>query len=308
MNILFFGSDNFAIPSLRTLHESSHKILAVVTPPDKPAGRGQKLTGCPVAAAAHELCLKLLQPPKIQGEEVFHQLLALKPDCLVVVAYGKFLPSRLMNAVSHGAVNLHPSLLPKYRGASPIQTAILNGEAITGVTTMTLTEEMDAGAIYLQATTAIDSIETALQLEMRLAELGGKLLAQTLDDLEKGTLKAKPQNPNDMVMTKKLVKEDGRLKWEKPASKLFDQIRALDPWPGTFCYVGDKRLKIWEAAVLEETTTAKPGTVVGNKQGLTVACGQGRLCLLEVQLEGKKRLSVTEFLKGFPVPIGEVLK
>src|SRR3989338_9095227 len=208
MNILFFGSDHFAIPSLKALHDSSHKILAVVTQPDKPAGRGQKLASCAVAAASRELCLKLLQPPKLQGEEVLHQLLSLKPDCLVVVAYGKFLPQRLIAGAPYRAVNVHPSLLPKYRGASPIPWAILNGDKITSVSTMTVAEEMDAGDIYLQAETPIDPIETATQLEARLAEMGAALLIQTLDGLQKETLKAKPQDPKKVVATKKLAKEE----------------------------------------------------------------------------------------------------
>ena len=308
MNILFFGSDHFAIPSLKALHDSSHKILAVVTQPDKPAGRGQKLASCAVAAASRELCLKLLQPPKLQGEEVLHQLLSLKPDCLVVVAYGKFLPQRLIAGAPYRAVNVHPSLLPKYRGASPIPWAILNGDKITGVSTMTVAEEMDAGDIYLQAETPIDPIETATQLEARLAEMGAALLIQTLDGLQKETLKAKPQDPKKVVATKKLAKEEGHLCWSEPAAKIFDKIRALNPWPGTFCYLEQKRLKVWEAAPLEENTRQKPGTVTGNEQGITVACGQGSLCLLEVQLEGKKRMSAAEFLKGHPIKTGILLK
>ncbi|MDP2599139.1 MAG: methionyl-tRNA formyltransferase [Deltaproteobacteria bacterium] len=307
MNILFFGSDNFAIPSLKALHESAHKILAVVTQPDRPAGRGQKLTSCPVAAAARELCLKLLQPLKLQGEEILQQLLALKPDCLAVVAYGKLLPTRLLGSVPHGAVNVHPSLLPKYRGASPVQMAILNGDAVTGVSTMKLVEEMDAGDIYLQAQTPVDPIETTVQLEIRLAEIGAQLLVKTLDGLQEGTLKAKGQDSKKVVMTQKLVKEDGHLKWEESAAKLFDKIRAFNPWPGTFCYIDKKRLKILEAAPLEENTQQKPGTVTGNEQGITVACGQGSLCLLEVQLEGKKRMSTADFLKGHPVKTGILL-
>lgn len=314
MKILFFGSDAFAIPSLQILATSSHKILAVVSQPDKPAGRGQKLSACPAAIAAETLHLKKMQPATLKEEKSVAELLALKPDLLVVVAYGKFLPHSLIEAIPCKAVNLHPSLLPKYRGASPIQSAILNGDTITGVTTMTITEEMDAGDIYLQAQTKIEETETAQDLYQRLGELGAELLLKTLEGLEKKTLKAKPQDPSKVVRTTKFTKEDGHLHWQESAEVLYRKIRALNPWPGTFCYLGDKILKIFEAAPLahladqKEAAKGKTGVVVGNKQAITVACGQGYLSLLEVQLEGKKRMSAAEFLKGHPVDIGMILK
>lgn len=308
MKILFFGSDTFACSSLNQLAESSHSVLAVVTQPDKPAGRGQKRTACPAAELALELGLKLLQPPNLKDQQVQAELMALKPDVLAVVAYGKFLPRELIEFCPKKAVNVHPSLLPKYRGAAPMQWAILNGDARTGVTTMAVSDEMDAGDIYLQCETAIDEAETAVQLENRLSELGAELLLKTLEGLERGALKPRPQDPSRVVFAPKLTKADGQLNFAAPAVKLYNQVRALNPWPGTYCFLEDKRLKVLEAATVDMKSQKPPGSVIENKEGLIIACGQGALCLLEVQLEGKKRMSAGEFLKGHPIEIGTQLK
>lgn len=308
MKILFFGSDAFAIPTLAALADSRHELLGVVTQPDKPSGRGQKMTACPVAEAALELKMKLFQPEKIGDPKTIEGLLALKPDALVVVAYGKFLPKTLVGAPRYKAVNVHPSLLPKYRGAAPIQWALLNGDTVTGVSTMTVAEAMDAGDIYLQAETLIDEVENAEQLSNRLSHVGADLLLKTLDGLEKANLKPTPQDKSKVVMAPKLEKETGRLDWSASAETLCNKIRGLMPWPGTFCFIGEKMLKIWGAAVLPGRQKEKPGTVVDNDRGITVACGQGALCLLEVQLEGKKRMSAGDFLKGHPIAVGTRLK
>ncbi|MBI5299271.1 MAG: methionyl-tRNA formyltransferase [Deltaproteobacteria bacterium] len=309
MKILFFGSDTFAIPSLRVLHaSSSHKIIGVVTQPDKPAGRGRKMTPCPVAVLAKDLGLPLLQPAKIQEETVIQEILNLKADVLVVVAYGKFLPQSLIDKTRYKAVNLHPSLLPKYRGASPIQTAILNGDTKTGVTTMIVSSEMDAGDLYLQCETDIDPVEIAEGLEARLAEVGAHLILKTLEGLEKKTLKPIPQDPKKIILTRKITKEDGQINWNESAETLYNKLRAYTPWPGLFCHVNGKILKIFEAAPMENDSKEKPGTILDNKNGLILRCGKGALCLLEVQLEGKKRMSTADFLKGYSVTVGEKLK
>lgn len=308
MNLLFFGSDAFAIPSLKKLLESGHKILSVVTQPDKKAGRGQKITSCPVASFAKERGLKLVQPSTLKDKEALRELTSFKSDIFVVVAYGEFLPRHLIESASFQAVNLHPSLLPKYRGAAPIQWALLNGEKKTGVTTMTITKKMDAGDIYLQMETAIDDQEDFLSLQHRLSELGADCLLKTLEGIEKGILKPKPQDPKEVLFAPMFKKEDGHLDWKKRAFDLSNQIRALNPWPGTFCYFGDKRLKIFKASVLNEVSKEKPGVVIQNEEEIRVACGQGFLSLLEVQLEGKRRMSVKEFLKGHPILTGTTLK
>lgn len=306
MKLLFFGSDSFAIPSLAALASAKHDILAVVTQPDRPAGRGQKVTPCPVALVAKEKKLPLLQPPKLK--EVEKELLQLQPEILVVVAYGQFIPQSLIEKTLHQAVNVHPSLLPKYRGAAPIQWAILNGDRITGVSTMTITPEMDAGDIYLQYETPIDPAETSAQLHDRLSEMGAELLLKTLEGIQAGKLKPKPQDSSKTILAPKIKKEDGHLDWKEPAEKLYNKIRAFDPWPGTFCLLWGKRLKIFEAGVLEARSQKGIGTIIDNERGILVACGQGALCLLEVQLEGKKRLNAEAFLKGHFLKIGTQLQ
>lgn len=308
MKLIFFGSALFAIPSLKLLANSSHEILAVVTQPDKPAGRGQKTTACPCAIEAENLDLKLSQPENLKEKKVIEQLLSFKPEVLVVVAYGKFLPLEFIQAVPHQAVNLHPSLLPKYRGAAPMQWALLNGDKETGVTTTTISKEMDAGDIYLQCETILDEAEIFVDLQSRLSELGAELLLKTLDDLEKGKIKTRPQNPKQVVFAPKLKKEDGHLDFKEVAEKLYNKVRALNPWPGTYCYFNNKLLKIFEAAPVAMKSQKPSGTVIENKEGLIVACGQGALCLLEVQLEGKKRMSTKEFLKGHAIESGTRLK
>lgn len=308
MKVLFFGSDPFAIPSLEALTASKHKILGVITQPDKPAGRGQKQTACPCALSAKNLKLKLFQPENLKSGEVLKEFLALKPDLLVVVAYGKFLPIDLIKAVPHQAVNLHPSLLPKYRGAAPMQWTILNGDEKTGVTTTTIVEEMDAGDIYLQYETLLDEIETFAGLQEGLSALGADLLLKTLDGIEKGVLKPRPQDPAGVIFAPKLTKEDGHLNFKESAERLFNKVRALNPWPGTFCYLDGKILKILEAGPVNMDSQKPPGSVIESKDGLIVACGLQSLCLLEVQLEGKKRMSIKDFLKGHPIELGAQLK
>lgn len=308
MKLIFFGSDLFAVPSLIKLTQSHHQVLGVVTQPDKPAGRGQKVTACPCASAAKKLGLKLFQPSTLKDKKTSETLLGLKPDILVVVAYGKFLPIDWIEAAPHQAINLHPSLLPKYRGAAPMQWALLNGDAKTGVTTTTIVEAMDAGDIYLQCEIPLDAGENFETLQQRLSELGAELLLQSLDGIEKNQLKPKPQNPSQVVFAPKLTKADGHLNFQEPAERLYNKVRALNPWPGTFCYFDDKLLKIFEAAVVDMASQKPVGSVIENKEGLIVVCGQKSLCLLEVQLEGKKKMSALEFLKGHVVPIGTQLK
>lgn len=308
MKVLFLGSDSFAIPTLAALHGSKHEVLAVVTQPDKPAGRGQKTTPCPVAMVAKEHGFHLLQPEKISDPKIVEALRRLGADVIVVAAYGQFIPSELVKSAPHEAVNIHPSLLPKYRGAAPIQWALLNGDTITGVTTMKVAPEMDAGDIYLQCSTPIDEVETAADLYKRLGEIGAELLLETLKQIKGGTLKGTPQNKEKIVLAPKLKKEEGLLEWNNPAEKLFNRVRALNPWPGTFTFLQGKRLKVLEAAPVEMNSQLAPGAVIENKKGIIVACGKGALCLLELQLEGKNGMSAADFLKGHPLKIGEILK
>lgn len=307
MKILFFGSDLFAKPALEALLHSKHQVLATITQADKPAGRGQKKSACPIAEFAKEKNLNLFQPSKID-EATIQKLLNLKPDALVVVAYGKFLPASLIEAIPHQAVNIHPSKLPKYRGAAPMQWALLNGERKTGVTTLKVSQEMDAGDVYLQKETSIGDQEDFHALSERLSKMGANLLLETLQKMEAKELLAVPQDKSEVTFAPKLTKEDGHLQWSEKATSLYNKIRALNPWPGTFCRLGNKILKIFSAEIKPQTLHRVPGTICNIDASITVACGQDSLCLLEVQLEGKKRMSAAEFLKGHPLLVGDILE
>lgn len=304
MRILFFGSDLFAVPALQALTQSRHEIVAVVTQPDKPAGRGQKKTSCPVATVAKKGNHFLLQPEKIGDTETLSHLQKIPHDILVVVAYGQFLPQPLIDSTPFKAVNIHPSLLPKYRGAAPVQRAILNGDTVTGVTTLQVGEKMDAGNIYLQCETDIDGTETAGMLLERLSVVGSDLLLKTLEAIEKREITPTPQEDARATKAPKIGKEEGLLDWNKSATTLYNQIKAFNPWPGSFCFLDGKRLKVLEAAPLEMPTDAPHGEVIEAKSGIIVSCKEGALCLIEVQLEGKKPVSATEFLRGHKIVKG----
>src|SRR3989338_3116399 len=220
---------------------------------------------------------------------------------------GNLIPDDLIQPVPHKAVNIHPSLLPKYRGASPIQTAVLNGDSETGVSTMTVAPEMDAGDIYLQEKTPIGENETAMELATRLSTLGADLLLKTIEGLETKSITPKPQNANQVVPTRKFEKEDGKLDFSKPASEIHNRIRACQPWPGTFCSLKNKLFKIYTASVLPGENTETPGRLKVENQTLTVACGKNSLLLQEIQIEGRRKMTTEEFLKGFKIPEGTTL-
>lgn len=305
MNILFFGSAHFAIPTLHAIVSSKHKIVGVVTQPDKPAGRGQKETACPVALATRELRLKLFQPDSLKEDKEIQKLLSTKPDVLVVVAYGKLLPETLIRSVPKEAVNLHPSLLPKYRGAAPVQWSILNGDSVTGISTMKLASEMDTGNVYLQKEVSISAEETAEDLQSRLSLLGADLILNTLQGIENGSFIATPQDSSKVILAPKLTKEMGHLDFKKPAKELYNYVRGLQPWPNAYCFLGDKKINIFKAHIVEMSGPEKPGTIL-DVNPLKIQCGRGALELLEVQMEGKKRMHAREFLNGHPMKKGEI--
>ncbi|MBI4238820.1 MAG: methionyl-tRNA formyltransferase [Deltaproteobacteria bacterium] len=311
MRILFFGSAAFAIPTLRQLHDSAHEIVAVVTQPDQPAGRGRALTPCPVAAEAQTLRLPLLQPATLHDPALLTTFQSLQPELIVVVAYGKFLPTSVCTLPSHRAINLHPSLLPKYRGAAPIQWALLNGDHSTGITTLYVSNTMDAGDVLLQQTAPIHTTDTAATLHDRLATLGAALILTTVDGLANATLRAQPQDEQSVVLAPKLTKADSRIDWRLPAAAIINRIRGLTPWPGTHTTLRGRALKIhWAEIPVDRSVPAdaQPGTVVAVTRSLQVATGDGRLCLTDLQLEGGKRLRSEELLRGYPVAVGERLQ
>jgi methionyl-tRNA formyltransferase len=308
MRIVFLGSPEFAVPSLEALHASSHKVLAVVTQPDRPSGRKLQPKPPAVKLAAEKFGLQVLQPVTTKTPEFLQQIAGLKPDALVVVAYGEILRRNLLELAPAGAINLHASLLPKYRGAAPIPWAILHGDAESGATTIQMNEGMDAGPILLQANCPIDPSDTSETLSQKIATLGAPLLTKTLDLWERNELKPVPQDLTRITYAPKLKKEDGWVDWNKPADWIARQIRAFDPWPGTFSSVRNKIIKFWSAHPDEKRVPEPPGAIVAiHRDGLEVACGEGSvLKLVSVQVENRPRTTGYDLANGYQLQRGEL--
>lgn len=311
MKIVFFGTSPLAQIALRALHESAHDVTAVFSQPDKPAGRGRKLTAPPAAAYAKQQGIPLHQPDSLRSDEVLTQLQELAPELIVVAAYGKMIPNNILDLPPHRCINIHPSLLPKYRGAAPINWPILNGDTETGVSIMYLVEEMDAGDVLMQERVAIEADETALELHDRLADIGAALLLQTIAQLESGTAQATAQDPSAVTFAPKFTKEQGQIDWAQPAQTIINQIRGLQPWPTAFTHINDTALKIYRAEIPENHTVPKgvePGEIIETTRSIDVACDDGRLSIVDLQLAGKKRMSSQDLLRGYDVKVGTVLK
>ncbi len=305
------GTAELAAVSLRALcREKSFAVIAVVSQPDKPKGRDLKLQPTPVKVVATEERLTLLQPKRARDEEFIAELRNLQPDLIVVAAYGQILPPAILDLPHHGCLNVHTSLLPKYRGAAPIQWAILDGEAETGVTIMKMDVGLDTGDILTQVTTPIALEDNAQKLHDRLALMGSELLVKTIPDYVAGRVVPRPQPAEGATYARKITKEDGRLDWSQPARKLWNQVRGLTPWPGAFAHHvldGNSRLlKIWQAELGSELS-GPPGTVLrADRNGIVVTCGEGSLRILQLQREGGRRLTAQEFLTGCPIQAGAV--
>jgi methionyl-tRNA formyltransferase len=308
-NIVFMGTPAFAVPSLTALHHSRHTVIHVVTQPDRPSGRGRKIGSPPVKTAARAFGYPVVQPAKIKTDAFVETLTNWQPDMLVVAAYGHILPKTVLEIPSAGCVNVHGSILPKYRGAAPIQWAIINGEKETGITTMLMDVGMDTGDILLTAKESIRPEDTAATLHDRLAVLGADLLIDTLNRLADGRLKATPQDHSQATVAPMLKKEDGRIDWTQATDAICNRIRGVTPWPGAFTFIGDRRLKIYSAVPASSAAAAAPGTVVaGFADELRVAAGSGTLSVLEVQGESGKRMTIKKFLHGHPIAPGTVLE
>jgi len=309
MKLIFFGTPDFALPTLRRLAGSSHEVRLVVSRPDRPAGRHQVLTTPPVAEMARKLGLPVIQPGSLKRPEVLERLAEAGADVGVVVAYGKLIPPAALEILPGGYVNLHPSLLPRHRGPSPIQWALACGDRKTGVTTMLLDEGMDTGPILMQREVAIGPGETAEELSARLAELGADLVLETLDALEKGTLSPRPQPEEGATVSPMLRRSFGKVDWSMPARRLVNRLRAFTPWPGLHTRFRGGRLKIHG---LEEVRPAppgneEPGTVLrADAEGIVVRCGGGTAVrITELQRDGRRRMPVDAFLVGERVSAGE---
>lgn len=300
---VFMGSPEIAVPSLQALQAAGHEALAVVTQPDKPKGRGQVLSPPAIKVAAEGLGIPLLQPEKLKGNlELFAELRRLQPELIVVVAYGKILPAEILQIPEICCVNLHFSLLPKYRGASCVAYALLEGQAESGVTTIVMNEGLDTGPILLQWSEPIQPADTAGTLSARLAELGAQALVQTVAGLERGNIQPSPQDEAEASFAPLLKKEEGRIDWSRPASEIFNRYRGLSPWPGAFTFLLGKRILLTELALASESSTQNrpAGSVFRDEQGrIAVAAGQGSIELLRVKPEGKSVLSAAEFMRGW---------
>ena len=301
MRVLFYGTPEFALPALRALL-AEHTIVTVVTQPDRPAHRGQKVTPPPVKLAAEAAELPVLQPPRLRDPEWPERLRALQADVAVVVAFGQILPQAVLDAPRRGSINIHASLLPKYRGAAPIQWAIIRGETVTGITTFQMDAGMDTGAILLQADTPIGPEETAGELSVRLASLGARVILDTLTRLE--TLRAAPQ-PDDATLAPRLKKGDGALDWRRPARELMNLVRGCNPWPGATTPTPSGPLTIWRARAVE--ATGPPGTLIAHARTLAIATGGGALLPLEVQPESRRAVAWDDYLRGARLSAGGVL-
>src|ERR1041384_4578428 len=308
MRIVFMGTPESAVPSLRRLVDDGHEIVAVWTQPDKPAGRGKKLHQSPIKQLALLLGITVHQPARIKNDAAKRLFASHDADVAVVVAYGKILPQAFLDAPKHGCINVHFSLLPKYRGAAPVNWAIVNGETETGVTTMQIVQELDAGPILLQLATKVRETETAPELLRLLADLGADMISETLRDLD--TIEAKPKNSLEATFAPILKREDGLIDWSLDAHAIERHVRGLQPWPNAFTNFRSQRLIVWAAAPeWIEQLRFTPGHIIdAARDRLLVACGDGTaLRLNEVQLENSRRMSARDFANGFHLKVGDVL-
>ena len=298
------GTPEFAVPSL-TLLASQFEVLQVVTQPDRPAGRKMRLLAPPVKRRGEQLGLPVYQPERIRQAGAYDALARLAPDAIAVVGYGQMIPKRIRELAPFGCVNVHSSLLPKYRGAAPINWAVARGETRTGVTTMRVARKMDAGDILLVRETEIGRDETASELNRRLAPMGARLLAETLERLTRSQVKPVPQDHSAATRAPMLKRQDGLIDWAWPARTIYNRLRGFDPWPGVYTFFRGKRLRIWAASPSGERSGA-PGLLRIEGNRVSVACGAGTLVIREVQVEGRKRVAAMDFARGSQPSPGEV--
>jgi methionyl-tRNA formyltransferase len=307
LRMVFCGTPQFAVPSLKKLLSlPEFEILGVFTQPDRPKGRGKEVAASPVKEVAAGAGIAIYQPEKIRGAESEQQLRAMNPDVIVIIAYGQIIPAKLLPIPRLGWINLHASLLPKYRGAAPIAWAIANGEQATGNTSMRIDAGMDTGETLLQQELPIGSDETAPQLAERLAEAGAGLMIDTLRGLQSGALQSRPQDSSLATYAPILKREDGRIDWTKPAMEIYNRMRGFAPWPGAYTELRGQMCHVWGRALAKEICAELPGTLVEQRGKLLVACGAATVIeLTDVKLEGRKRISAAEFANGIRLRVGE---
>lgn len=308
MRIIFMGTPDFAVGTFEALIAAGHETVLAVTQPDKPKGRGRAVQFTPVKEAALAHGIEVYQPKRVREPECIDYLRGFLPDVIVVAAFGQILPKEILEMPKYGCINVHASLLPKYRGAAPIQWAVINGDEKSGVTIMQMDAGIDTGDMLEKAEVALAEDETGGSLFGKLADVGARLCVQALAHIEDGCVTRTKQDGAFATHVGMIKKEMGNIDWNKPAAEIERLVRGLDPWPGTFTTLGKKTLKIWKAAVTEGGAAGAPGSIVKAGEGqLLVQAGEGRLSLLEVQLEGKKRMPIDAFLRGCQVKEGEML-
>ena len=313
MRIIFMGTPDFAVPVLQSLINSRHEVVAVVTQPDRPKGRGKNMQFSPVKECALAHNIPVMQPVNVNVTEVIDALRAYEPELIVVDAFGQYVTKKIREMPKYGCINVHASLLPKYRGAGPIQWAVINGEKESGVTTMYMCREIDKGDMLLKDTVTLDPKETGDSLHDKLSMMGGPLLLKTIDQLEDGSAVRIPQCEEESTYAPKLEKTMGNIDWTMDADRIERLVRGLNSWPGTFTKIHGKTVKIWDCDVVRQETltenqaAAKPGTViVSEKDQLIVKAGNGALSLRMLQPEGKKNMTVDAYLRGYPIAQGEL--
>lgn len=305
MRVAFLGTAGFAVPVLDRLLESGHEVVGVVTGPDKPAGRGRKLTPTPVKRRALDEGLSILTPLRLKDPEFLEAYAAWKPEAAVVVAY-RILPPQVFDLPPLGTLNVHPSLLPRYRGPAPLNWALINGDTVTGVSIIRITETVDAGGVVLQQREEIHPFETVADLGERLAKVGGEMVVRALEGLQAGSLKPIEQNEAQVTRAPKLAKEDGLIDWSRTALQVHNRVRGVIPWPGAYSFHQGKTIKLYGSRP-EVGHSGRPGQILRADDRLTVACGEGAVSFGEVQLQGKKRMQVEEFLRGYELKPGDHL-
>ena len=308
MKVIYMGTPDFSVGALEAIIKAGHEVVLVVTQPDKPKGRGKAMQASPVKECALSHGIEVFQPTKIRESENVEYLRKFGADIFVVAAFGQILPKSILDMPKYGCVNIHASLLPKYRGAAPIQWAVINGDEVTGVTTMLMNEGIDTGDMIAKKQVRLAEDETGGSLFDRLADTGAELIVETMKMLEEGTAEFTPQNSEEATHTSMISKELGSIEWSKPAAEIERLIRGLNPWPSAYTRLKGKTFKIWKAQVVEVSSSYKPGTIIKiGKDELLVQTGEGALSLIEVQLEGKKRMDVASFLRGCQIEEGIVL-
>jgi len=299
VRIVFAGTPDFAAIALKAILSAGHTVVGVYSQPDRPAGRGRKLMPSPVKQVALDADIPVFQPQSLKPEESQQELAALNPDVMIVAAYGLILPKAVLEIPSHGCLNIHASLLPRWRGAAPIQRAIAAGDAETGITIMQMDVGLDTGDMLLKTATPINPDDTGGSLHDRLADMGGDAIVEALAKLDQGTLTGEAQNDSEACYAHKLSKEEGHISWQNSATDIERLIRAFNPWPGTFTDLGKQRIRLHQAQALEQGSDKAPGTVLRReREGIDIACGTGSLRVTKVQLPGTRALTVNDLING----------